>query len=164
MKKLFLIILAVIGFSVANAQVVDKAIGFRFGGWNGYGGEFSYQHPLSSKTRLEANLALGFHDDWNTVGLTGLHEWVMNIENGFQWYVGLGGSLGSSSYHVGSKGSPGYVSGNEFFLSVDGDIGIEYCFKEVPLQIALDLRPAIGVMGNDYVDNASLGLAIRYRF
>jgi hypothetical protein len=34
----------------------------------------------------------------NAIKLTGLYQWVWNIDGGFNWYAGVGGGVGSYSY------------------------------------------------------------------
>ena len=78
----------------------------------------------------------------------------MNIDNGFNWYVGAGAGVGA--YDAGDyDGTFGLVA---------GDIGIEYNF-DIPLLISLDFRPEIG-FNNDFNDDLDLdfGLGLRYQF
>ena len=72
MRKLILALVLMTGMvCAANAQVDGKAIGVRFG----LGGELSYQHPLGSANRLEADLGIS---GWG-VGLTGIYQWVWDL-------------------------------------------------------------------------------------
>jgi opacity protein-like surface antigen len=145
-----------------NAQEISKnALGLRFGDNDGFGGEVSYQARLSTTNRLE--LDLGWRDGKNYDGfkLAALHQWVWNIDNGFNWYAGVGGGLGSFSFNNNN--------GNDFtdtFVFAAGDIGIEYNF-DIPLLISLDFRPEIG-FGDETYDNNDLdfdiALGIRYQF
>ena len=63
MKKLFLVLVAVMGLTfAANAQ--DNAIGVRLGGGQGYNAEISFQKGLGV-SRLEFDL--GYHN-WENAG------------------------------------------------------------------------------------------------
>ncbi|NCO63986.1 MAG: hypothetical protein GW839_13455 [Flavobacteriales bacterium] len=165
--KNFLItgIIVLIASVSINAQEISKnALGLRLGDSDGFGAEISYQGRLSANNRLE--LDLGWRDGKNYDGfkLAGLYQWVWNIEDGFNWYVGLGGGLGSYDYNDNN-----FNNGNDFtdtFVFAAGDIGIEYNF-DIPLLISLDFRPEIG-FGDELYDNNDLGLDIalglRYQF
>ena len=166
MKKLFLIALIFIGFTtLSNAQTIsDNAIGLRLGDSDAMGAEVSYQRALGENNRLE--LDLGWRDGKNYDGfkLAGLYQWVWNIEDGFNWYAGVGGGLGSFGYNDNNGNDY-----NDTFIFAAGDIGIEYNF-DIPLLISLDFRPEIG-FGKDYnndFNNSGLGfdiaLGIRYQF
>jgi len=87
--------------------------------------------------------------------LNGLYQWVWPLEQGFNWYAGVGGGLGTYSNSNSGSGT---------FIFAAGDIGIEYNF-DFPLQASLDLRPEIG--GNGYFENSygtDIALGIRYKF
>lgn len=158
MKKLILLSLAVLGFTFAsNAQdISNNAIGLRLGDSNGVGAEISYQHALSSDTRLEVDLGWRDGKDYDGFKLTGLHQWVWNIDGGFNWYAGVGGGLGSFSYDNDRD--------SDTFVYAAGDIGIEYNFN-IPLLLSLDFRPEIGFGDNDNDDlDFDIALGIRYQF
>lgn len=161
MKK---VILAIVFFSVAllsvKAQdIADNAIGLRLGDNDGLGGEISYQTRLSETNRLEIDL--GFRDRSNendAFKLTGIYQWVWNIDGGFNWYAGFGAGVGSWSNNNDSSNDD-----DGLFLNADGNVGIEYDFK-IPLLLSLDFRPEIGVLGNYSDTDLDLALSIRYQF
>src|SRR5690625_4011202 len=97
MKKLFLILLCLIGFGFTSQaqEISPNALGLRFGGGNGYGAEFSYQRHLGGSNRLELDLGFRSESDFNSFKITGLYQWVWNIEGGFNWYAGVGAGIGS---------------------------------------------------------------------
>ncbi len=163
MKKLFLLSLALIGFtfSASSQNIADNAIGLRLGDSDGLGAEVSYQKALGLDNRLE--LDLGWRDGNNYSGfkLAGLYQWVMPLDGDFNWYVGAGGGIGSFNFDV-----PGGGDITDTFVFAAGDIGIEYSF-DIPLLLSLDFRPEIG-FGDDTYDNNDLdfdiALGIRYQF
>lgn len=136
------------------AQIQPHAIGLRLGGGDGIGSEISYQQALKNNNRLEADLGLVSTNNFNRMQITGLYQWVWNIQGALNWYAGLGGCLGQISYKNNSTNQ------NEMQLFVNGNIGIEYQL-DIPVQISLDLRPAFG---SSQFDNSSLALGIRYTF
>ncbi|WP_298238030.1 hypothetical protein [uncultured Algibacter sp.] len=160
MKKLFLLSIALIGFSfTSNAQAIaDNALGLRLGDSDGFGAEISYQRALGDNNRLEIDL--GWRDGKNYDGfkIAGLYQWVFPLDQGFNWYVGAGGGLGSYDVNV-----PNVGSNSETFFFAAGDIGIEYDF-DIPLLISLDFRPEIGF--GDFNDDLDfdIALGLRYQF
>ncbi len=162
MKKLLLTLaITITGFVFVQAQDISKnAIGLRLGDNNGFGAEISYQRALSDTNRLELDLGLKSGDNYDGFKLAGLYQWVWNIEDGFNWYAGVGGGFGSYSYDT-----PRDFNGDdsETFIFAAGDIGIEYNF-DIPLILSLDARPEFGFGSfNDDLD-LDIALSIRYQF
>lgn len=168
MKKIILSAFMLLGLAVSTqAQDISKnALGLRLGDNDGFGGEVSYQRGLSKNNRLELDLGWRNSDDIDALKLVGLYQWVWEIDNGFNWYAGVGAGLGNWSYN--GAGNPDNDGG--FFLLAAGDIGIEYNFQEAPIQLSIDFRPEIYL--NNSGDNKfrednfgpDLALGIRYRF
>jgi hypothetical protein len=148
MKKIFFLFgLVVLGtFSVKAQDISDNAIGLRFSGGNGTGGEISYQKALGSNNRLEIDLGLA--NEFANFKATGLYQWVWSLEEQFNWYAGFGG---------------GIVSANGTGIYAAGVIGIEYNFN-APVLLSLDYRPEIGVAGGLDGLNSNIALAVRYQF
>jgi len=167
MKKLILSGIILIGLAfTAQAQEISKnALGLRLGDNGGFGTEITYQRALGGNNRLELDLGWrnrknfnhnGYDDD--AIKLAGLYQWVMNIDSGFNWYVGVGGGLGTYSYNNNNEHF------NDTFAFAAGDIGIEYNF-DIPLLISLDFRPEFG--GNGYYKNnygSDVAVGIKYQF
>jgi hypothetical protein len=160
MKKLLFSAIMLVGLAFAsNAQEISKnALGLRLGDNDGFGGEISYQRALGSNNRLEVDLGWRNSNDVDALKLTGLYQWVWNIDGGFNWYAGVGGGLTSWSNDSIGKDDSGLG------LFAAGDIGIEYLF-DIPLQLALDFRPEVH-FGDWRDDNfgSDIALSIRYRF
>ena len=160
MKKLILsaVMLMGLAFSTQAQDISKNALGLRFGDNDGFGGEVSYQRGLSSNNRLELDLGWRNSNNVDAFKLTGLYQWVWNIDKGFNWYAGVGGGLGSYSYDNKKDNDSGT------FAYAAGDIGIEYNF-DIPLLISLDFRPEFG--GNGYYTNnygSDVALSLRYQF
>ena len=158
MRKLFLLSITFFGFTaLLSAQDISpNAIGLRLGDSNGFGTEISYQRGLSDNNRLEFDLGWRSGNNYDGFKLTGLYQWVWNLDGNFNWYVGAGGGLGSYGYD-----DPAFD--DETFLFAAGDIGIEYGF-DFPLLISLDFRPELGF--GTYTDDLDfdIGIGIRYQF
>lgn len=156
MKKLILAsIIVATSFFTVNAQDISKhALGLRLGDNDGFGAEISYQYYLKENNRLE--LDLGWRDSKNVDAfkLVGLYQWVMPIEDRFNWYVGVGAGLGAFETEAN----------NAVFALVAGDIGLEYNFN-IPLILSLDFRPELG-FNDAYSDDLDfdIALGIRYQF
>lgn len=153
----------------AQSQKLKNAIGLRFGDNDGFGAEISYQRWLSQKNRLELDLGWRDSDNYDAVKLTGVYQWVWNIENGFKWYAGPGLGIGSySTDHHHDHHDDHDHDDSGMFLIATGDIGIEYNF-DFPLQLSFDFRPEIYV-SDEYSDardghyGGDFGLSVRYRF
>lgn len=160
MKRLFLVALAMMAFTVVNAQEIsENAIGLRLGDSDGFGAEVSYQRALGDDNRLEVDLGIRSGANYDGFKITGLYQWVWLLDGDFNWYAGVGGGLGSYSY---DNIVPGFAD-SDTFLFAAGNIGIEYNF-DIPLQISIDARPELG-FGN-YRDDLGfdVGLGVRYQF
>lgn len=158
MKKLLIAacFIAGFGFQSQAQEISENALGLRLGGNNGFGGEISYQRALGDNNRLEADLGWRNDDFFDAFKLTGIYQWVWNIEGGFNWFAGVGAGIGSVSYDAGEFGDDSEV----FFTGV-GNVGIEYNF-DIPLLIALDFRPEFG--SGDYNNNLDLDIALSLRY
>ncbi|HBK83662.1 MAG TPA: hypothetical protein DDZ41_08720 [Flavobacterium sp.] len=168
MKKVILLsaMLFVVVFSAQSQDISKNALGLRIGDNDGFGGELSYQRGLSQKNRLEFDLGWRNSNDIDAFKLAGLYQWVWNIQGGFNWYAGVGAGVGSWS--IDKKFGNMRVKDSGTFLFAAGDIGIEYNFKEAPIQLSLDFRPEL-YFGGDYADSRDgfgpdIALGIRYKF
>src|SRR5690606_24597600 len=159
MKKLVLMAIASIGFTtLVNAQDIAKnALGLRLGDSDGFGAEVSYQRALGDNNRLEVDVGWRDGKGYDGFKLTGLYQWVWNIDGGFNWYAGVGGGLASYSYDFEGDDN------SDTFVFAAGDVGIEYNF-DIPLLLSLDFRPEFGF--GDYRDDLDfdIALGIRYQF
>lgn len=169
MKKVILLAIVFVSFTLmSNAQVgADNAIGLRLGGSSAYGAEISYQRALNSdNNRLELDLGFRSSSKFDGFKLTGLYQWVWQIDGGFNWYAGVGGGIGSYSYDRDRLPSNFDGDDSETFIFAAGDVGIEYLF-DIPLMLSLDFRPEFGFgddrFGNDELD-FDIALGIRYMF
>jgi hypothetical protein len=159
--KHFILVLILVSSSLLSLQaqeIARHALGIRFGDNDGFGGEISYQAELSERTRLEVDLGYRDHVKTDAFKLTGIYQWVFYVDNGFNWFAGVGGGVGSWSYK--NKIDP--VDEDGIFVNAVGNIGIEYDFKG-PVLISLDFRPEVGVVG-DYGKDTDLDLALAIRF
>ena len=166
MKKILLLLLAVVAFGVQGSaqEIAKNAIGLRLGDNDGFGPEINYQRALGDNNRLELGFAWHNHKHHDAVKLTGIYQWVWNIDGGFNWYAGPGAGLGIVNYDHKYDNDYPYrnKSESEFYAFITGDVGIEYSF-DFPLLLSLDLRPQFNLGYHDDV-NFDIGLSARYQF
>lgn len=133
MKK-FLVTLSIVLCTVAVATAQPRAIGARLGGDI----DFSYQHSLGDNM-LDLSAGLGLGKGFMSFGVAGAYDWIFPLsgwqyDGDWNFYVGPGLGL-----HIMTE-SP------VFALSIGGQVGIEYAF-EIPLNLSLDYRPMINLLG-----------------
>ena len=160
MKKLYLAFFALIlSANLVNAQFAKNALGLRFGGGAGFGSEISYQRGLSDINRLELDLGWISGSHYNATSIAGIYQWVWEIDNGFNWFAGAGGRIGSWNWDHTYTGS----DNGGVLLGIVGNVGIEYSFP-VGIQLGLDYRPEIGLINHDNAFGNNIALSVRYRF
>ncbi|MAN60146.1 MAG: hypothetical protein CMC08_09960 [Flavobacteriaceae bacterium] len=162
MKRLAIILFVFTAYALeGHAQTIaENAIGLRLGDSDGFGTEISYQRALGDNNRLEVDFGWRNSKNFDAFRLTGLYQWVWNLDGGFNWYVGAGGGLAQVDF---DDNFDRFDDDSETYLYAAGDIGIEYNF-DFPLLLSLDFRPEIGF--GDYNDDVDfdIALGIRYQF
>ena len=159
MRRLFFALVLIVFANTTYAQITKHAIGLRLGSGDGVGTEVSYQHRLSDMNRLEFDLGMHSSSYYNSWGLAGIYQWVWNINSGFNWYAGAGGRIGSWSWDKDYNAT----DNGGVFLSVAGDIGIEYSFP-IGIQVSFDARPEIGLINHGDAFRSNVALSVRYQF
>jgi hypothetical protein len=149
MKKFLAIIaIAVLFTAVAGAQDYRNGIGFRGGLYNG----LTFKHFLGDKSAVEL---LG-STRWGGFEITALyeiHNRAFDVDR-LNWYYGAGA-------HVGFWGSS-YSGGSGTFIGVDGILGLEYNFSELPINISLDWKPAFNFINDSRFLGDGGALSVRY--
>jgi hypothetical protein len=151
MKKILLtLVLALTVVALANAQDYKTGIGLR-GGW-GYG--LTVKHFISEKSALEGILSSRW-SGFEVTGLYEIHNRAFDVDR-LNWYFGGGA-------HVGFYGN-NYPGGNVTVVGIDGILGLEYNFKEVPINLSLDWKPAFNFVGYSHFFGDGGAFSIRYIF
>lgn len=159
MKKILLLCLTagviILSNTKANAQSTYKnAIGGRFGEANG----ITFKTFLSNQAALDVILNFQSRKNYSYFRLTGLYEVHKPIQNaaGLRYYYGAGGSLGSVKYK--------YVDESNLYASIDGVLGLDYKFDDLPINVSVDWKPAIEIVPDTEFDARGLGLSVRFTF
>ncbi|HKL38551.1 MAG TPA: hypothetical protein VJ876_06600 [Bacteroidales bacterium] len=155
-RLLFLTSLMALLFSFhANGQDYKTGIGFRGGLSNG----LTIKHFTGQDVALEGILAFR----WGGYHITGLyekHQPAFDTEQ-LKFYYGAGGHIGMWD----SDGNPWFNEGtNHTIVGLDGIIGLEYTFREIPFNISADWKPAFNIIGDTGFWGDEAAISIRFTF
>jgi len=156
MKKFLLILVIVFCLgSIAYAQEYSTGIGLRAGLYNG----LTIKHFTAEKSAFEILLA----SRWRGLEITGLYEIHNQAFNtaGLYWYYGFGGHLG---FWNGNYTTWGHAGTNYTVVGIDGILGLEYNFAEIPINLGIDWKPAFNIVGYTGFWGDGGALSIRYVF
>lgn len=137
------------------AQNYNTGIGLRGGLYNG----LTVKHFTSQKTALEVLIT----SRWEGFELTGLYE----IQNNFPGlprlssYIGFGGHVG---FWNGDHANWGTAGTQYTIVGLDGIIGLEYSFYYIPINISLDWKPELNLIGLTGFWYDGGALSVRYIF
>ncbi|MBQ9297376.1 MAG: hypothetical protein IJ204_09320 [Paludibacteraceae bacterium] len=164
MKKFLFV--AILALASITAYAQPRAIGANLG--SGLG--FSYQHGFGEANMLDVAVSVPVLGGWGIGGKV-TYDWIdpfgatvpWNEKGEWHWYMGVGGS----------GGIYGFKAPN-WYVGAAGHFGIEYDFW-FPLQLSLDWRPTIGVIGYHGDNGGGFGfnllglydgisLGVRYKF
>ncbi|ASB47893.1 hypothetical protein [Alkalitalea saponilacus] len=158
MKKLGLIILlSALLTSFTNAQDYKTGIGLR----GGYANGITVKHFISPNAALEGILT----SRWKGVQITGLyeiHNRAFNTDR-LNWYYGFGGHVGfwdgdNTKKYWGDPGKTYTVVG------IDGILGLEYNFAEIPINLSIDWKPSYNLVGHTGYWGDGGAISVRYIF
>ena len=155
MKKLLIIgIIMLSGALSVNAQDYLTGIGLRGGTSNGV----TIKHFLSEDNAVEGILSLR----WGGIMVCGLYEFEKYMSTpGLSWYYGAGAHIG---FWNSTKNDIPWadVDDNYTVIGVDGIIGIEYTFDGFPINISLDWKPTLNLVGTTDFWGDEAAFSIRY--
>ncbi len=134
----------------AEAQFYQNAAGLRLGNASG----------LSGKTLVNRRFALEgiISTRWSGINITALGEITQPLVDyrGLSWYYGAGAHIGFWDYPGDSE------QGTKLFTGVDGIVGMEYTFEEIPLNLALDWKPFLNILSTTHFVWDEFALSVRY--
>lgn len=139
---------------LSDAQVYKTGIGLRIGTGNG----FTVKHFINNKSAIEGLLVTKWHG-FDIAGLFEIHNQAFDVDN-MDWYYGFGAHIG---FYEGDHIEWSVPESTYSVLGVDGIIGLEYTFKDAPINLGLDLKPALNLTGYTGLW-AEFGFSVRYVF
>lgn len=156
MKKTILIFF--IGFcltTLSTAQDYNTGIGLRGGFANG----LTIKHFTGTNTAIEGIFA----SRWRGFQITGLYELHYSFfdVDRLNWYFGGGAHIGLWNGDYASWGDPGT---SYTVVGLDGILGLEYNFREIPINLSADWKPAYNLFGYSGFWADGGALSIRYIF
>jgi len=159
MKKT-LIALLFVGFWInANAQDYDLAIGVRLG----LGSGLTVKKVLSTDASVEGILDFRYRG-FSVTGLYELNRYDAFDVDRLNWYYGGGAHVGTYRTFGSTLLTCVDCNNSEFFMGIDGIIGMEYNFTEIPVNVSIDWKPSFNLVGfrGFWGDNGAL--SARYYF
>jgi len=153
-KGILTIILFISILTLASAQDYKTGIGFRAGLSQG----LTVKHFVNGKAAFEGLLSTR----WSGLEITGLyeiHNQAFDVSN-LNWYYGFGAHIG---FWDGNR-DWGVLNRSYTVVGIDGILGIEYNFNEVPFNIGLDWKPSVNLSGYYGFRPDGGALSIRYIF
>ena len=159
MKKSIILVAILAIVSVGSVIAQPRAIGANIG----YGIDLSYQHSLGEANMIDLSINVPFFEG---IGATATYDWVnpfgavipWDYEGQWNWNLGVGAGLGIYGFKTPA-----------FYAGVVGHVGISYDFW-FPMQLSLDYRPNIGIVGGEGITFNTSGLysgitlGVRYLF
>jgi len=158
MKKIILTITVALSVIIlANAQDYSTGIGLRGGFFNG----ITVKHFIGDNTALEGILSTRW-SGFEITGLYEIHNQAFDVDR-LNWYYGFGAHVG---LYDGDKTYSSWGNEGETYtvIGVDGIIGMEYNFTEVPINISIDWKPTLNLIGFTGFWADGIALSIRYIF
>ena len=154
MNKYFLFIgITLASISVYAQTPYQQAIGVKFPS----GLTVTYKNFITEKASME--LQAGFLPDaFRAAGLYEFNFFNLGNVNGLGWYAGPG-----VHYQV-YKNSYQKENNIKSEFGIDGIIGLDYKFNNLPINISADWQPSIALVGNSGGSVSNGGVAIRYTF
>ena len=150
MKKLIFTIIFAFSFIFLNsisAQSYSSAVGVKLG----------YCLNGTFKKQIKENFYVDIYAGFRTHFILGgaaveFHKPIEEVEN-LYWYYGGGAYFGSYNYN----------SFSYTFIGINGVLGLDYSFDEIPLNVSVDWMPGFNLTGDNngfysYVG----GLSVRY--
>lgn len=146
------------GATLLHAQQGQTGVGLRLGSDPG----ITVKHFVRQNGAIEGIL----HTGYRGLMVTGLYEWHTPIATapGLKFYAGVGGHIGFFNHYVRVHRHGNhyhydevYYNDNHVSFGPDGIIGLEYDFTQIPLNLGLDLKPAIDFHyghAHTYIDGA----------
>ncbi len=152
-KGILILILLVTSICGLKAQGYDNSIGLR----GGYSAGIFYRYYMNSANSIR--VLLSTRDEGLQVTL--LREYYQALPNNFSFVYGFGGHLGYTGWNDYSNGNRD--NQQRAVVGVDGLVGLDYNFREVPLSIGIEAKPFIDFGGEHDFYAMPLDFALTFR-
>ena len=148
-------IIGLILYSFSYAQDYNTGIGLRAG----YSTGLTIKHFVSTKNAFEGIIS----SRWQGFQITGLYEYQNHFSDAerLNWYIGFGGHIG---FWNGDNVKWGDSETNYTVVGIDGILGLEYNFREVPINLGIDWKPTFNFIGYSGFWGDGGALSVRYIF
>jgi hypothetical protein len=160
MKKILCSLLLISGFCVAttvSAQDYKTALGVRLSSSSAMvNNSISLKHFLNEKTAVEALFSFG--DPLSLGALVEIHKPLST--SGVQWFYGGGGYIGFVKTYNTTKAK----NETDVNFGAQGVIGLDYKFMNLPLNLSLDWKPELNLIGDINFEPAAIGFTARFTF
>lgn len=154
MQKFLFVLLLTTTTIITHAQApYNRALGLKFPG----GFSVTYKKFVSDTRNLEGQFTI-WHKGFRAAGLYEFNFYTFDKVPELSWFVGPGAHLGFWK----SEFKDTYNS--QVDLGIDGIIGLDYKFKNAPINVSADWQPAVTLIGSAGFTPVFGGLAIRYTF
>lgn len=128
---------------VSQAQDYSRSVGIR----GGLGANVTYKQFVASESAFELLGGFYFGDVYASLTFEKHNEFPNDV-NGLTWYWGVGASILLSEGGLGVGGL--------------GAIGLDYAFRDIPLNVSLDWMPHLYLIGGRGFEAGGGGFSIRY--
>ena len=121
---------------------------------------FTVRHTINDDQSVEGIL----YYRWHGINITGLYQlnYPVTKESPFRFYLGAGAHLGIwNGYYFAP--SDNYKGDVYLIAGVDGQAGVEYTFKKIPLNLSLDWKPAFNFIEVTHFWVDDVALSVRYK-
>jgi hypothetical protein len=157
MKKIIVCIAFLLSLNFGFSQDYDNGIGLRAGFASG----ITFKHFLNSHAAFEGIAATRWQG-FEFTGLYEVHGQAFDVDR-LNWYYGAGAHLG---LYNGNNHNSHWANQNENYVVVGADLilGIEYNIETIPINLSLDWKPVINVLGHQGIWADGGALSVRYIF
>lgn len=147
-----LLFLSGASFTSLQAQPYQTGLGLRGPLGNG----ITLKGFISEKSALEGIMAFRY-GGFNFTGLYEIHQNAFDVDNLF-WFYGGGGHIGTW------ENAPWWDDRNSrtAVIGLDGILGIEYTFEDIPITASVDFKPAFNLVGDTGFWPDGGGISVRY--
>lgn len=160
MKKILCTILIISGFFFAtnvSAQDYKTALGVRLSSSQAMvNNSITLKHFLNEKAAVEALFSFG--DPLALGALLEVHKPLGS--QGIKWFYGGGGYLAFVKTYDPEKDK----EESEVNFGAQGVIGLDYKFVNLPLNLSLDWKPELNLIGDINFEPAAIGFTARFTF